>query len=164
VIDLAYGIDAGWPESTGRDRYRRGLYIHFQRTVPYPQLMNFDAPDASLAACKRERSNTPLQALNLLNDPVFMEAARTLAGRLLREGASVESLFRICLSRSPSRREAELAEAFLRRQEQEVFGADAAAASLLHPVELPGVTPARAAAWTALASAVLNLDEFITRE
>jgi len=169
VIELAYGTDAGWPESTGRDRYRRGLYIHFQRTVPYPQLMNFDAPDASLAACKRDRSNTALQALNLLNDPVFVESAQALAARLLREqpAPSVDSriahLFQICLSRPPSRREAEFAAAYYRQQAL-LFEKDPAAAVALFPLEMPGVARTESAAWTGLVSAILNLDEFITRE
>lgn len=163
VLELAYGIDAGWPETKGSDRYRRGLYVHFQRTIPYPQLMNFDAPDASLAACKRERSNTALQALNLLNDPVFVEAAQALAGRVLSESSTEERLFKICLGRAPSRREAEFASAFLREQEQ-AFAADPTAALKLYPLPVQGSTPAKAAAWTALASVLLNLDEFITRE
>jgi hypothetical protein len=76
VASLAYGAksDDSWTESSGSDRYRRGLYIHFQRATPYPLLMNFDAPKSVVAQCKRERSNTALQALNLLNDPVFIEA------------------------------------------------------------------------------------------
>ncbi len=169
VIELAYGTDAGWPESTGRDRYRRGLYIHFQRTVPYPQLMNFDAPDATLAACKRDRSNTALQALNLLNDPVFVESAQALASRLLREKPSesisprLEYLFQLCLSRPPSRREAEFATDYYRRQ-TEMFEKDPAAAAALFPLEIPGASRIETAAWTGLASAILNLDEFITRE
>ena len=85
VAELSYAGSVKWDESTGADRYRRGLYIHFQRTVPYPQLMNFDAPAASLACTRRERTNTPLQALNLLNDPVFFEAAQGLAFRIMRE-------------------------------------------------------------------------------
>ncbi|MBM3725302.1 MAG: DUF1549 domain-containing protein [Acidobacteria bacterium] len=169
VIELAYGTDAGWPESTGRDRYRRGLYIHFQRTVPYPQLMNFDAPDASLAACKRDRSNTALQALNLLNDPVFVESAQALTARLLREqpapsvAARIEHLFQICLSRPPSRREAEFASGYY-QQQTGLFERDAKAAAVLFPLEVPGVSRVETAAWTGLASAILNLDEFITRE
>src|ERR1019366_4821087 len=72
--------------STGPDRYRRGMYIHFQRTSPYPQLMNFDAPSAELSCTRRERTDTPLQALNLMNDAVFFEAAQGLALRVMREG------------------------------------------------------------------------------
>jgi hypothetical protein len=169
VIELAYGIDAGWPESTGRDRYRRGLYIHFQRTVPFPQLMIFDAPDSTVAACKRERSNTPLQALNLLNDPLFVEAAQALAIRLLREKPAssgrdrIERLFEICLSRRPSRSELEAAAAYF-EQQTGIFEKDEAAAAKLMPVELPGITKPVAAAWAALSSVLLNVDEFITRE
>ncbi|MFN0105326.1 MAG: PSD1 and planctomycete cytochrome C domain-containing protein [Bryobacteraceae bacterium] len=169
VIELAYGTDAGWPESTGRDRYRRGLYIHFQRTVPYPQLMNFDAPDATLAACKRDRSTTPLQALNLLNDPVFVEAAQSLAARLMREkpgeaiSPRVGHLFQLCLGRAPSRSETDFALEYY-KQQTGIFEKDSAAAAALFPLEIPGVSRIETAVWTALASAILNLDEFITRE
>ena len=169
VIELAYGTDAGWPESPGRERYRRGLYIHFQRTVPYPQLMNFDAPDANLAACQRDRSTTPLQALNLLNDPVFVEAAQALTVRLFRERPGVplspriEHLFRICAGRLPSPRERDFAADYYQRQ-MAIFEKDAAAAVAMFPLEMPGVARVETAAWTGLASAILNLDEFITRE
>ena len=101
-----------WVESTGPDRYRRGLYIHFQRTVPYPQLMNFDEPNASVACTRRERTNTPLQALNLLNDPVFFEAAQGLAFRILRESSGgfrdrLNYAYRVALGRDASTTEAE---------------------------------------------------------
>jgi len=169
VIELAYGTDAGWPESTGRDRYRRGLYIHFQRTVPFPQLMNFDAPDSTVAACKRDRSNTPLQALNLLNDPTFVEAAQALAIRILREKPAagpndrIEHLFRICLARRPIRSEMDAANTYLEQQTR-IFEKDALSAAKLFPVDVPGVQRPAAAAWTSLSSVLLNLDEFITRE
>src|ERR1035441_7834136 len=84
VAELGYAGNVNWTESTGPDRYRRGLYIHFQRTTPYPMLMNFDEPDSNTTCTRRGRSNTPLQALNLLNDPVFFEAAQALATRVLR--------------------------------------------------------------------------------
>jgi hypothetical protein len=83
LTNLGYGNFVKWPENTGSERYRRGLYIFFQRTVPYPQLMMFDAPDSNVSCPKRERSTTPLQALNLLNDPVFFEAAQAMAAGLL---------------------------------------------------------------------------------
>ncbi len=169
VAELAYGNSVKWNESPGRDRYRRGLYIHFQRTVPYPQLMLFDAPDANVAACKRDRSNTPLQALNLLNDPVFVEAARALSARVLREAPDadldgrIRHAFEICAHRPPSRSERETLAQYY-RQQTGIFEKDTAAAELWSPLELPGVSRVEAAAWTGVASVLLNLDEFITRE
>lgn len=85
VTSLGYG-GRKWEESTGSDRYRRGLYVHFQRTTPHPQLMNFDAPQGDVACSRRRNSNTALQALNLMNDPVFFEAAQALAWHIEREG------------------------------------------------------------------------------
>jgi len=112
VAELSYGGSVKWEESTGADRYRRGMYILFQRTVPYPQLMNFDEPNSNLSCTRRERTNTPLQALNLLNDPVFFEAAQGLAFRVMREssGAFRDRLnyaYRVVLGRQPNDREAE---------------------------------------------------------
>ncbi|MEO7652754.1 MAG: PSD1 and planctomycete cytochrome C domain-containing protein [Bryobacteraceae bacterium] len=165
VVEVSYGSSIKWPESVGRDRYRRGLYILFQRTVPYPMLMNFDEPDANTASCRRERSNTPLQALNLLNDPVFFEAAQALATRILRDGSAgrVDRLFEIALARRPSPREREWVDAYLRKQIQ-LLEQNPKQAEELFPVELPGHGHVETAAWTGLSSAILNLDEFITRE
>ncbi|HUQ94257.1 MAG TPA: PSD1 and planctomycete cytochrome C domain-containing protein [Bryobacteraceae bacterium] len=165
VVELSYGGSVKWPESTGRDRYRRGLYVLFQRTVPYPMLMNFDEPDASLASCRRERSNTPLQALNLLNDPVFVEAAQALAARALRTPAAhrTAQLFETCLARTPSPREREWVDTYLRKQIQ-LLEENPKQAEEMFPLQFPGHSPVEAGAWTALASALLNLDEFITRE
>src|SRR5205085_5911553 len=73
ISELTYAGSARWVESTGPDRFRRGLYTWFQRTSPYPMLMTFDGPDSNLCCVRRERSNTPLQALTLLNDTVFVE-------------------------------------------------------------------------------------------
>ena len=96
-----------WPESTGRDRYRRGLYIVYQRISPYPMLANFDMPSSYAPACRREDSISPLQALNLLNDPVFFEAAQMLALRVMTEApgktfdARLDHAFRLTLARLP---------------------------------------------------------------
>ena len=81
VAALGYANSVKWTESAGVEKNRRGLYIFFQRTVPYPMLMTFDAPDSNATCTRRERSNTPLQALTLLNDPVFFECAQALGAR-----------------------------------------------------------------------------------
>jgi len=135
-----------WEESTGRDRYRRGLYIHFQRTTPYPLLANFDAPKGTVTACRRPRTDTPLQALNLLNDPVFLEAAQALAEQVqpgLDFSLSLTRLFLRVLDREPGDGETQRLRSYF-DQERKQFGEDAA--------------------WTSVASVLLNLDEFIVRE
>lgn len=101
VAELTYANSNKWKESTGGDRYRRGLYIHFQRTAPYPQLMNFDAPEGTVACSRRRMSDTPLQSLNLLNDPVFYEAAQALAFR----APAVSPAFELALGRTPTEKE-----------------------------------------------------------
>ncbi|MGV3724176.1 MAG: PSD1 and planctomycete cytochrome C domain-containing protein [Actinomycetota bacterium] len=169
IAALGYAGSVKWQETTGPDRYARGMYIFFQRTVPYPQLVEFDAPDGNNTCTRRERSNTPLQALTLLNDPVFVECAQALGLSLLREpSGSVDSrvrlAFRTCVSREPTPQEAQR----LKRLYDEMLRlckADPASAAKLVGKALPtGTDPAEAAAWTTLARTVLNLDEFITRE
>jgi hypothetical protein len=140
VAELGYANSVKWEESKGADRYRRGLYIHFQRTVPYPMLANFDAPDSNITCSRRRRSNTPLQALNLLNDPVFFEAAQALSKRIEEHSPAdpaeqVRFAYRTCLARDPS------------------------------PTELEAVLKAVAdRGWLGVSRVLLNLDEFITRE
>ncbi|MBK9170941.1 MAG: PSD1 domain-containing protein [Bryobacterales bacterium] len=167
VAALGYANSVKWEESQGPDRYRRGLYVHFQRTTPYPQLMTFDAPDANLTCSRRQRSNTPLQALNLLNDPVFFEAAQSLATQLLRSGGSTADrlalAYRLCLSREPSPREKDRLASYL-EQQRRIFERDPEAARTVYAPEEAGVAPEEAATWVMAARALLNLDEFITRE
>ncbi|MEI7685821.1 MAG: PSD1 and planctomycete cytochrome C domain-containing protein [Planctomycetota bacterium] len=134
-----------WKAATDADRYRRGLYTYFWRSAPHPGLMAFDAPDSNTACTRRNRSNTPLQALTLLNDKAYVEFAQALAKRVAREGGgdNAEKLrhaFRLCLARDPS--PAELTR--LR--------------SLLAALE------GQPDAWVQVSRALLNLDEFITRE
>jgi hypothetical protein len=152
VVELGYGKPS-WNESAGSDRYRRGLYVHFQRTTPYPMLMTFDMPDSNVACSRRRVSNTPLQSLNLLNDPVFFEAAQALALRLAEHGldAGVQS----ALGRSPSEAERQR----LRRLHDEQDTA-------LDRTTAETLLPARpsAAAWVSVARVLLNVDEFMTRE
>jgi hypothetical protein len=166
VSDLGYAKKP-WDADTGPQRYRRGLYIFFQRTAPYPMLTNFDAPDTLTAAVKRERSNTPLQALNLLNDPVFAEAAQALAVRVVHEengfAERLERMFRLVLSRAPKAGEKDLMETFWQRQ-RELFQNDAEAREKIAPFVPEGEQPLDMAAWTGLARGLMNLDEFISRE
>jgi hypothetical protein len=164
VTSIGYARGTKWELSSGVDRYRRGLYIHFQRTTPYPLLMNFDAPRSTTAACRRQRSNTSLQALNLLNDPVFLEAAETLALRVLREGPAdnrgrIETMSRLAIGRAPSAAEMTRLANYLDTQ-RTLFAKE----KDLPVAAVPNVDRVEHAAWAGLASVFLNLDEFLTRE
>lgn len=168
LTSLGYGDFVKWKESEGAERYRRGLYIFFQRAVPYPQLTTFDAPDSNLTCTRRLRSTTPLQALNLLNDPVFFEAAQALAVRVLREApggvdSRLDYAFELCLARKPSMSEREKLRAYLDKQAT-IFHEESGAANQALPAKLEGIDPVTAGTWVALSRALLNLDEFITRE
>ena len=163
VAELGYG-NPKWNETTGAERYRRGLYVHYQRTTPYPLMAAFDAPDASIACSRRRKSNTALQALNLLNDPVFFEASQSLAARVLRESPAatrIDYAYALCLSRPPTAREREKVAQLYTQHLQQLD--DATAADWM-PAPPDGVTQREAAAWTGIARVLLNLDEFITRE
>jgi hypothetical protein len=158
-----------WIANTGADRYRRGLYTYFWRSAPHPALTVFDAPDSTTTCTRRNRSNTPLQALTLLNDQAFLEFAQGLAGRILGEGSSsngerIRHVFRLCLARLPNALEEKLLSRLLARQLVE-FQAAPEEARRLMPLSLPSQTNlAERAAWTMVARVLLNLDEFITRE
>jgi hypothetical protein len=164
-----------WKESTGADRYRRALYTFRYRSVPYPALQNFDAPNGDFACVRRTRSNTPLQALTTLNEPLFLECARALAAKTLREGGATDEdrltfAFRRCLSRRPTEAESQTLLALLHRETDrfavpEAKPWDLAAEKPEEPPALPdGITPAQAASWTVVSRVLLNLDETITKE
>lgn len=169
VASLGFGAGIEWEESKGSDVYRRSLYIHYQRSVPYPFLANFDSPDASVAACSRERSNTPLQALNLLNEPVFFEASQALAARVLLEApgsdfrSRLDHAFRLCLMRGATEAEQDRLQIFFQKQ-KELLQQDASAPAALFPVQLTGIDQLEASAWVGMSRILLNLDEFISRE
>jgi hypothetical protein len=162
------GFDNKWVESTGEDRYRRGLYTFRQRLSPFAQGVTFDAPSLSRACTRRERSNTPLQALNLLNDPVFVECARAFAARILREQPEdgmprIDLAFRLALARSPTPAEQARLAAYLDEQ-RSILRDNPPPADVLAALSPAGIDPLEGAAWTGLCSVFLNLHEFITRE
>jgi hypothetical protein len=169
VSELTYAGSARWVESTGPDRYRRGLYTWFQRTSPYPMLMTFDAPESNVTCTRRDRSNTPLQALTLLNDPVFHECAQGLARRMLQDrpgdtDAALDYAFELCVGRNPNELELNnLKSLFSEFKSLAATDRDAAAklVGLPKPAEADLVDTAAA---VALARVLLNLDEMVTRE
>jgi hypothetical protein len=138
-------VPRAWTPDTGPNRYRRGMYTYFWRSAPHPALVAFDAPDGVNCCTRRNRSNTPLQALTLLNDAGFVEYAKALAGRVLSEKhetdqARLNRAFRLCLGREPKPTEMGRLVTLL--------------------ANLGGDRPA----WESVARVLLNLDEFITRE
>lgn len=163
-----------WPESTGADRYRRSLYIFRYRSVPYPLLQTFDAPNGDFSCVRRLRSNTPLQALVSLNEPTFMEAAQALAHKTLTEGGKTDAdrisfAFRRALSRPPTNSERKELLSLLEKQKQHIAEGWVNAAELAtgkNKVEqLPAnTTPTQLAAYTVVSRVLLNLDETITKE
>lgn len=160
-----------WETSKGEDKYRRGLYTFWRRTTPYPSMVTFDAPSREFCVVRRSRSNTPLQALTLLNDPAYVEAAQALARRMMAEGgATAESRaahgFRLCLARAPRPEELKRLVA-LYQTELAQYKTDTKAAEKMANSEL-GKAPSELsadelAAWTVLANVLLNLDETITK-
>ena len=163
-----------WPEATGPDRYRRSLYTFRRRSMPDPALGNFDAPTGDLSCARRLRSNTPLAALTGLNEPIFVEAARSLALRTLAEGGAddagrVERAFFLCTSRLPTADEKQELLAFLASQRQRLAEGwlDPREVATGDPGKLPalpaGTTPQDAAAWMLVSRVLLNLDETVTK-
>jgi len=158
-------IQRDWKSSAGPDRYRRGLYTYFWRSAPHPALVTFDAPDSTTTCTRRNRSNTPLQALTLLNDAGFYEYAQGLADRVLREEhsddvARLRHAFRLCVARQPGESELSRLQAFLAAQKSDLAAAPTEARQLAGDV--PNLV--ERAAWIMTARVLLNLDEFITRE
>jgi hypothetical protein len=166
-----------WPEDDGPDRYRRALYTFRFRSVPYPALEVFDAPNGDVACVKRTRSNTPLQALTMWNEDIFVECAQALASRMMVEGGDTPEGragrgFRLCVSRHPN--SAELAELTALYRQQMAYLSDKTAGGEGElqlpdagdaPRSVPASTSAHEfAAWTTVARVLLNLDETISME
>jgi hypothetical protein len=162
-------VERDWIVSEGGNRYRRGMYTYAWRATPYPALTVFDAPDGVVACTRRNRSNTPLQALTLLNDESFTELARWFARRILREAphsdaGRVRHAYRLCLSRDPNVRETGIVLKLLAQQRESLAALPDDGRLILADERADDISAVELAAWTMVARAMFNLDEFITRE
>ena len=170
-LSIAFGGSGDWATSTGEDRYRRSLYTDTRRSTPYPSFATFDAPNRETCVVRRDRSNTPLQAFVTLNDPVFVETSQALARRLLKEGGTTDEsrlrlAYALCLSREPDASELATLKTLLTKSSAQ-YKADAAlalkmATDPLGPAD-KGADVSTLAAWTAVSSVIMNLDEFLMR-
>jgi mono/diheme cytochrome c family protein len=163
IWDLPYNDDK-WTMSKGEDRYRRGLYTFVRRTSPYPSMTVFDAPSREVCTVRRIRTNTPLQALTMLNDPVFVEASQALAKRVMKEGGSAPAdrarlAFRLCTGRTPNPAELNAIVDSYQQQLAHFKGVPQAAAKLDG-----GDANVETAAWTMISNSLLSLDETVTKE
>ena len=180
IAGLGYANQVKWQTSEGEDRYRRGLYTFFQRTVPYPMLITFDSPDSNVSCVRRNRSNTPLQALTLWNDPVFHECSQALGKRIVQHETTtglapddgphnvidrrMEFSFLASLGRLPDEQDREALLQFLEMQTR-ILKTDIPASQIdcrgltRWPINLPSSWQC----WTTVARTLLNLDEFVTR-
>lgn len=169
-LSAAFGSSTDWQTSMGEDRYRRALYTTWRRSNPYPSMATFDAPNREVCTLRRNRTNTPLQALVTLNDPVYVEAAQALGRRMLQHGGSVEDQvtfgIQCCLQRDPTTFEREQLVALFNDSKAE-YTQDAAAAMKMatDPLgNLPeGMKAEDAAAMAVVAGVMLNLDEMLLK-
>ena len=169
VADLGYAGSVKWAESKGGDRYRRGCYIFFQRTVPYPLLMTFDSSDSNVSCARRERSNTPLQSLTMLNDPAFFECARAFGIRLDMEvtgdpTARSREAFRWTTGRELELAELETLVQLYEETRQQLQRQPNDAVAIVAGATTPSGSAVDLAASIAFSRILLNLDEFFTRE
>lgn len=170
-INAAFGGAIDWKLSDGEDRYRRGIYTMWRRSNPYPSMTAFDAPNRDVCIVRRGRTNTPLQALVTLNDPVYIEAAQALARLTVTAGGKtpadkIRYMFRRCLTRPPLDAEIErLASLF--EETKATCAKDPAKAGQLAAMPIgsipPGTDAADLAAWTVIANVLMNLDEALMK-
>lgn len=160
-----------WQNGSGQELYRRGLYTHWQRQYLHPSLLAFDAPSREECTADRNRSNTPLQSLVLLNDPTYVEAARAFAERILREGGSTDEArisfaFRRAVSRDAETDEVAVLQQLLQKHLTDYAAEPASVEAILKTGALPvseQTDRTRLAAWTSVARVILNLHEVMTR-
>lgn len=164
--------DMDYVRSKGPDLYRRGLYTFWKRTVAPPMMANFDSALRETCVVRESRTNTPLQALNLMNDVTFVEAARFVGQRMIKEGGTTPDSrlaygFRLIMSRKPSPAEAAVLRDNLRYHEDYFAGKPARVRNYLGEGDTrpdPSIAPRELAAYAAVASLIFNLDEAITKE
>jgi hypothetical protein len=170
-IKAAFGSGIDWKTSAGEDKYRRGLYTNWRRTNPYPSMATFDAPNRNVCTVRRVPTNTPLQALVTMNDPVYVEAAQALARRMVKEGGAtphdrVSYGLSLCLSREPKRAEVArlvtLYNVLLADYQKDPVAAKLMATDPLGPLPA-GMKPGELAAWTIVGNVILNLDEMFMK-
>ncbi len=170
-LTAAFGSKTDWDASKGEDRFRRGLYTLWRRSNPYPSMATFDAPNREVCVLKRDRTNTPLQALVTLNDPAYVEAAQGLARRIVVYDLPASALdqrivqaFELTLSRPPIAREMDaLAQLYKETKldfEGDIERAKKLATDPIGPIP-PNADPIELATWTTLCNVILNLDEFL---
>ncbi len=170
-LRAAFGGGTDWQTSKGDDKYRRALYTKWRRTTPYPSMTTFDAPDRNVCSVKRPRTNTPLQALVVLNDPVYVEAAQALGRRMMRSkektiAGKIQRGFRLALVRPPNAKETErLVQLYERAKSVFANSQKDAVAMATDPLgALPkGADAVEAAAFTVIGNVLLNLDEMILK-
>lgn len=170
IWNLPYSNDV-WVLSEGEDKFRRGVYTFWRRSSPYPSFVNFDAMPRENCIVRREPTNTPLQALTLMNDEAYMRAARGLARRMMEsDGRNVEARvvhgFRRCVVRRPDKDERALLVAYYQKSLQGFIDEPTTAKALIKQDQpfAAGFTVEESAAWTMVANVMLNLDEMITKE
>ena len=169
-LSAAFGSSTDWETSAGEDRYRRALYTQFRRSNPYPSMAAFDAPNREVCTVRRIRTNTPLQALVTLNDPVHLEAAQNLARQVVKWDGTLADraarLFRRCTSRDPYPEElvrlTQLHETVRTRAAADLESAKLLASDPLGPIP-EGLDPVDLAAWTVVGNVILNLDEMLMK-
>jgi len=172
VMALGYGTAMPWDNKDKADNYRRGMYTFAKRSVPYPSLQVFDAPTGEASCPRRIRSDTPLQALTTLNDPVFVEAAQALALRVWKEGGKndrsrMDYAFELCTGRKPGGKEMATLASLLRESEAQFENETTRAVLVASPdAKNPPaeVNLHQVAAWTMVSRVLLNLDETISKE
>jgi hypothetical protein len=169
IWNMPYNSDR-WATSDGEDQYRRSIYTFWRRTSPYPSFMTFDATSREYCTARRVRTNTPLQALTLLNDPAAFEAARALGARLAAEPVDGDQVrtragvaVKLVLTREATTMEVDRLVSLFEQELAHYRARPAEAASVVGPARMDA-NAAELAAWTIVANVLLNLDETVTRQ